>query len=103
MPDAERARNHALRRVDWRLLAGVPAPGLTLSPPVAGAKWLAKNPRGTGAADDLGRTRCLTESYESWRLATHDTALTLLRKPLLVYNRLSRKIQWFEAECRYCS
>ena len=40
-------------------IAGVPAPGLTLSPPVAGAKWLAKNPRGTGAADDLGRTRCL--------------------------------------------
>ncbi len=38
---------------------GVPAPGLTLTPAFAGAKWLAKNPTGTGDDENVGRTRCL--------------------------------------------
>lgn len=38
---------------------GVPAPGLKLTPAFAGAKWLDKNPIGTGDDENVGRTRCL--------------------------------------------
>jgi len=55
----KRAAKPVKRTVENPFEKGVPAPGFTLTPTFAGAKWLTPSPEGRGDADDLGRVRCL--------------------------------------------